>query len=31
VIDVEEDLLPFVSILDGPRLLEAHKIRNQCE
>lgn len=31
VIEHVEDLLPFVSILDGPRLLEAMKDRSQHE
>jgi len=31
VIDEMENLLPFVSVLDGPRLLEAQKNRGQHE
>jgi two-component system chemotaxis response regulator CheY len=31
VIDEMDDLLPFVSILDGPRLLEAQKDRTERE
>ncbi|MCP4594747.1 MAG: response regulator [bacterium] len=31
VVDEVADVLPYVSVLDGPRLLDAHKNRNQHE